>query len=248
MTRALYEMPFAAAALWALGWNVAIFVVCLLAGEAAIRLWRRYPIGVERPALVTAAELGWAVSCVLLNALVTVAGMWLWRRGWIELRENEPRRVLVDFAVLFFAMDLGMYVSHRLAHIPAVFRMVHGTHHQYTSPRPLTLFVLNPLEVLGFGGLWLAVLLLYPASSAAIVLYLGFNVVFGWMGHLGVEPAPAGWAETPLARWVTTSSFHAGHHADRYHNFGFYTVIWDRLFGTLDPGYRVRGWPWARVK
>lgn len=34
-------------------------------------------------------------------------------------------------------------------------------------------------------------------------------------------------------RHVGTSTFHAGHHQDAGHNFGFYTLVWDRLFGTL---------------
>jgi len=24
---------------------------------------------------------------------------------------------------------------------------------------------------------------------------------------------------------------------DRFHNFGFYLLVWDRLFGTLSPDY-----------
>lgn len=28
--------------------------------------------------------------------------------------------------------------------------------------------------------------------------------------------------------------FHGGHHELVRYNFGFYTLLWDRLFGTLD--------------
>ena len=100
---------------------------------------------------------------------------------------------------------------------------------------PLTLFVLHPLETLSFGALWLAVLAVYTASWLGIAVYLTLNLAFGLIGHLGVEPAPRFFARTPGLRHVATGRFHADHHADAGHNFGFYTLIWDRLFGTLAP-------------
>ena len=33
---------------------------------------------------------------------------------------------------------------------------------------------------------------------------------------------------------------HVGHHADPRYNLGFHTTVWDRLFGTLEPGYDLR--------
>jgi lathosterol oxidase len=45
------------------------------------------------------------------------------------------------------------------------------------------------------------------------------------------------WKKTPLLRHVSTSSFHAGHHHEEGHNFGFYMLLWDRLCGTLAPRY-----------
>jgi sterol desaturase/sphingolipid hydroxylase (fatty acid hydroxylase superfamily) len=108
----------------------------------------------------------------------------------------------------------------------------------YERPRPLSLFVLHPVEVIGFGGLWLIVLLAYTSSIEAILVYLSLNLVFGLVGHLGVEPAPGGWIRAPGLRFVSTSTFHAEHHVDRGHNYGFYLLVWDRLFGTLSPDYR----------
>jgi sterol desaturase/sphingolipid hydroxylase (fatty acid hydroxylase superfamily) len=105
------------------------------------------------------------------------------------------------------------------------------------KPRPLTLFMLNPAENLAFGALWLFVIWVYPASWFGMSVYLVLNVLFGTMGHLGVEPLPAWFARTPIVRYVAGSTFHARHHQDLDSNFGFYTLIWDRLFGTLRKDY-----------
>jgi sterol desaturase/sphingolipid hydroxylase (fatty acid hydroxylase superfamily) len=156
----------------------------------------------------------------------------------IQLRPlNNLLDLVVDFGALFLAMDFAMYIFHRVAHHPLLYPLIHDTHHRFENPRPLTLFVLNPFETLGFGALWLVVISIYHSSFAGMILYLTLNVAFGLMGHLGVEPFPARWLEVPLIRYISTSTFHAEHHQDRHHNYGFYTVIWDRLFGTLSPNY-----------
>jgi Delta7-sterol 5-desaturase len=235
---ALYTMPLGGVIIWTLLENFIIFGVCLVMGELIIRRYQKFPI-TPAPPPVTRTEILLALSCVLLNALVTVVGALLWRAGYITVRyETTLWGVVIDTLVLLLAMDLAMYIFHRVAHHPRLFSLVHSTHHRFENPRPLTLFVLNPFEVLGFGGLWLVVLMLYPASWLGIIIYLTLNIVFGLVGHVGVEPFPDRWLKLPLVRLISTSTFHAEHHLDREHNYGFYTVIWDRLFRTISQVYQ----------
>jgi sterol desaturase/sphingolipid hydroxylase (fatty acid hydroxylase superfamily) len=100
--------------------------------------------------------------------------------------------------------------------------------------------VLHPLETLGFGSLWLLVLLAWHWSWLGMCIYFTLNLGAGTLGHLGVEPLPRWWSQVPVLRELGTSTFHAQHHQDPGHNFGFYTLIWDRLFGTLFPDYDAR--------
>jgi len=235
----LQTLPLWQAALWVTLANVGMFIAALGAGELITRRFSKNRITPE-PGPLTRHEKQLAAVCVVLNALVAVAGVLLWREGVIDLRpsgEYSTLTVLADAAVLFVAMDFAMYVFHRVAHHPLLYPIAHRTHHVYESPRPLTLFVLNPIEVLGFGALWLVLLVLYTASIEGILAYLAFNLAFGLVAHLGVEPAPKLWLRLPLLRYVSTSTFHAEHHMDRFHNFGFYLLVWDRLFGTLSPDY-----------
>ncbi|TGE28182.1 sterol desaturase family protein [Hymenobacter metallicola] len=185
---------------------------------------------------VSAQEFRFAAYTLFLNTGITFVGFLLWRHGYIRIREDVSWRVLLDFLVLFLGMDLLMYVFHYGIHHSVLYRWVHGLHHHYTAPQPIDLFVLHPLETLGFGGLWLLLMLVYPASLTAIVAYLVVNVLFGALGHCGVEPYPATWARHPLLRHLGSSAFHFQHHQDDTHNFGFYTSLWDRLFGTYADG------------
>ncbi len=233
----LRDAPLPLIAALAIGENCLILLVSVVIGEWLARRFANRPVVDARPP-IDSAQVLLAVSTVLLNSLVTVLGLLLWRAGIITVRaDTRALPVLRDFLVLVFTMDVFMYVLHRLAHIPLLFRLIHRTHHRYDSPRPLTLFVLNPFEALSFGLLWLALLSCYNATWLGMSLYLGFNVLFGLIGHIGVEPLPDRWKRLPVLRYLATSSFHAGHHGDDGHNFGFYTLIWDRVFGTLAPRY-----------
>jgi Delta7-sterol 5-desaturase len=229
------DLPFVSAVLLFLLENVVQLVVTVLIGDALVKLFHRNRIA-QIPEPVSSFEMLLVISSVLLNTLITLVGWWLWRANLIRIRgSSDAWGVLLDVFVLIVVMDFFMYLLHRVAHHRLIYPFAHRTHHIFENPRPMTLFALNPLEVLGFGGLWLAVLIIYPASILGIVVYLSFNLAFGLVGHLGVEPAP--WLmKTPGLRYLMTSSFHAGHHHDGAHNFGFYTLVWDKLFGTQNLG------------
>jgi sterol desaturase/sphingolipid hydroxylase (fatty acid hydroxylase superfamily) len=222
----------AGAALFFLALNVALFAGSLLLGHLIIARFgfRRVT---DPPSPLERQEVVLAALCVVLNAGVTLAGWFLWRDGVITARRGVGWRIGLDALVLFILMDAAMYLLHRLAHLRWVYPWLHRAHHRYDRPRPLNLFVLSPLEVLAFGALWLVVLRVYPASFVGIGLYLALNLLFGTLGHVGVEPFPNSWLDGAAGRHLGSSTFHAGHHQHEHVNFGFYTTLWDRLFGTL---------------
>lgn len=228
---AFAPMSLLQASLWLLLVNIAVFALSVGFGELGIRVLQPRRIAAE-PDPLEATEIWLAIGCVLLNSLVAIAGWWLWQRGWIRVRSGGGWRIALDVVLMLIVMDFLMYVFHRIAHHPWIFPIVHATHHRYDRPRPLSLFVLNPFEVLGFGGLWLLLLMLYTSTWSGICIYLTLNVVFGTLGHLGVEPFPKSWERWPILRHLGSSTFHAHHHGQAESNFGFYTTIWDQLFRT----------------
>lgn len=172
----------------------------------------------------------------ILNTIVTYAGFRLWKDGIITIGTGFSWVIVTDFLMLFFAMDLLMFIFHFIIHKTFLFKTVHQLHHQAVDPTPIDLFVLHPVEAIGFGGLWLLLLMLCPFNIYAIMIYLTVNVIFGLAGHLGMEPLPERVRSLPLLKYLGTSTFHHHHHQDIRHNFGFYTSIWDRIFGTYYDG------------
>lgn len=232
----LRALPLGPALVASLAINVGLVAIGLPLAAVVARRFRHRPTNPPPPP-ITGKEIALAVACTLVNCVVFSAGLALHRRGLLRLAPDTPARIALDFAILFWAMDLAMYVFHRLAHHRWLFALAHATHHAYERVRPLSLFALNPLEASGFGALWIVLLCAHPAAPTSMVLYLTLNTLFGLVGHLGVEFVPKRWLRVPILRALGTSSFHAQHHVHERVNFGFYTVLWDRLFGTMHAGY-----------
>jgi len=175
----------------------------------------------------------WCGLTNIINTVVTYAGFFLWEERWIDITFSQPIFiVLVDFMILFFAMDLLMYLFHFIIHKTVLYKWIHSLHHESVNPKPIDLFILHPVETFCFGALWLLVLVAHAFNAYAIVLYLAINVVFGLAGHLGVEIIPDAARKRGIWKYVGTSTFHHDHHRDVEHNFGFYTNLWDRVMGT----------------
>ncbi len=222
---------------WLFFQNILQFFLCVGAGLLLIKLFSARRI-YQAPEPLTKKELLLAAGCVFFNSLVAFVGWLLWKNGTIVITRELDWTCFADTIILLLLMDLLMYVTHRIVHIKGIYSLVHRTHHIYEDTRPLSLFVLSPLEVFGFGFLWLLVLCLYSSSWLGIVLYLLLNAAFGAIGHIGVEPFPKSWLKIPLLQRLTTSTFHAQHHKEIDSNFGFYTDIWDNLFGSLNKAYK----------
>jgi Delta7-sterol 5-desaturase len=185
-------------------------------------------------------ECAAAIGSVGLNAGVSLLGWWLWKCDVITISVTPLWVSLIHCVAMTLFMDVGMYFFHRLAHHPILFKWIHSFHHRHEVTNPISLFVLHPVEVLGFGMLMMVYLMVVPVSMVGLVSYLTLNVLWGTLGHSGVEPLPAKLLAVPIFRLIGTSTFHAEHHEHLRYNFGFYTLFWDQVFGTLDPEYEKR--------
>jgi sterol desaturase/sphingolipid hydroxylase (fatty acid hydroxylase superfamily) len=226
----LLQLPEYAIWMLFLAENILITVSVLMIGHVLLQRFSSEPVKAYR---YTLRE--WLICAVtnILNTLVTYAGFWLWKGGHLIMDMSASLFLIYDFVILFLAMDLLMYIFHYAIHKTFLYKAMHGLHHKAVDPKPIDLFILHPVETLCFGGLWLILLLLYPFNVYAIILYLTVNVIFGMAGHLGIEPLSEKMRGNAFLKYFGTSTFHHQHHQNVQHNFGFYTTLWDRLFGTL---------------
>ncbi len=183
----------------------------------------------EKDHPVSASDFYLSLFTVACNSLVMLIGAFLWKNGWIVLGSTQSGwGIFAEVLALLLLMDLFMYFFHYAAHLPFVYKMIHGKHHEHVSTNYLSLFVLHPFETIGFGLMMLVLLLCYDFSVISISIYLSINLIWGTIGHLNREFFPASFDRL----FVGTTRFHNQHHLDETKNFGFYTSIWDRLFRT----------------
>jgi Delta7-sterol 5-desaturase len=136
------------------------------------------------------------------------------------------------FAAVIVFNDLWFYGVHRLLHTRWLFAHVHGVHHRSLDVNPFSSYSFHWIESLLVTG-WLVPMLLWtpiplPALVAAQIVGLLNNVG----SHLGYELLPRWWLRAPFLRWTNTATFHALHHERFTGNFGLFSRVWDRLFGT----------------
>jgi Delta7-sterol 5-desaturase len=195
------DAPFVYASLFFAVLNFLMYGLSTYLGE---RLGRANPNRIAaRQSTFGAIEIFWGGVSTVLNILVTLVGLWLYRVGVLVLPESVSwSRLLFDVFLFLLVMDALMYVLHRVAHLRR-FYVIHALHHRYEAPTAGTLFVLHPIETVGFGSLWIVLLLIYPFSFWAVVIYVGLNLYYGLVGHLGVEMYPSWWAKNSLTGWFT---------------------------------------------
>lgn len=226
----LWRLDFVSVSAVFLVLNVMIFGGALAAGYV---IGRFFPGGKTYHGKVTATELILSGSTVFINSAITSAGWLLWKAGVIRLNvAGVWWQIARDTLVLVLAMDLALYILHRIAHIPFFHKIAHYKHHEFREVRVLTLFVMSPLEALGFGTLWVFTLCFFPFTIESVAIFLNLNLFFGITAHAGVALYPEWLRRAVSAVGLTYPDFHRLHHENESANMGFYTRLWDILWGT----------------
>jgi Delta7-sterol 5-desaturase len=143
----------------------------------------------------------------------------------------------LGFVYMFFVHDAYFYLIHRFMHLPVLFKNVHLIHHKSTNPSPWTAYAFHPLEALLEAGIAPLIAFTLPVHKFGFILFMLFQIIYNIYGHLGFELYPKGFNKTIIGKWVNTGVAHNQHHKHFKGNYGLYTLIWDRLFGTLRPDY-----------
>lgn len=215
--------------------NIVLFF-CSMALYTVVSKFSKQALIQENYQSITKSDIGLSLIVLVCNSAVFVLGETLWEIDIIKVEAaGSFSTVLFQVIVLILAMDFLMYVFHRIAHLPILYTWVHGKHHEHTSVNSLSLFVLHPIEAIGFGLLFIVVLMLYSFNVWAITVYLIVNLIWGTIGHLNQGI----FKENGVKKWISKvfclSLFHNRHHQYPNCNYGFYTLFWDKLFNT----YRV---------
>ncbi len=135
--------------------------------------------------------------------------------------------------IMLIIYDLHFYLVHVLLHYKKIFNLVHVVHHKSKYVSPLSALAMHPIEtILTHGGLVILFFLL-PIHTSHVYIWVAVTFVYTTYLHLGVEIYSDKFLNTKLGKLIYTATHHAKHHSFFEGNYGFYTLIWDKLFKTL---------------
>lgn len=176
----------------------------------------------------------WVISTLICNTLITALGFELYQLGVIRIDfSHNLFSIIIDAILLILIMDFCMFCFHYLAHSLKTLHRIHNLHHTHVSTNIYSLFVLHPIETLGFGIIWLCLISLFEFNYIGLIVYLFLNLMYGILGHLKKNIFPESWSENVVTKWISDTKFHNDHHQNETHNFGFYFTYWDKIFKTI---------------
>ena len=163
----------------------------------------------------------------------TIGGTFAWHvaRGgysalYLDVREHGLWYLLPSAVLCFFAIDAGLYYSHRALHSPWAFRHIHRWHHRYTAPVIFTTTAVHPLEFLTFELFLLLPAFVVPMHVGVYIAVIAYTYFIGMIDHCGIE-----------VRWMLPlhgdNRFHDDHHVYFHCNYAHHTTLLDRLHGTV---------------
>jgi len=150
------------------------------------------------------------------------------------LLNQFPAPLWLALIASIIALDLSLYLQHRLFHaVPLLWRL-HRTHHADPDLDVTTALRFHPLEIALSMLLKLAAITALGAPPAAVLIFEILLNAAAMFNHANLNlPLPL---DRALRRIIVTPDMHRVHHSTRpdetNKNFGFNLALWDHLFKT----------------
>jgi sterol desaturase/sphingolipid hydroxylase (fatty acid hydroxylase superfamily) len=182
-------------------------------------------------------EIRQSVSALLLFSAYCLIVYHAARKGatavYFDFAAHPWWWAVAGFAAMVVLHDIYFYTTHRLMHLPPLFKAVHAGHHRSLTPTPWSILSFQPLETISQFGFFALVIFFVPLHPATLLAYLLFDGIVNAAGHCGHEFVAPASQEHWVLKYVNAVTHHDLHHSRFRYNFGQYFNILDRLFGTF---------------
>ena len=186
-------------------------------------------------------ELGYSLLTMLIFSSIIVflnsPAIVIYTTRYQSINEYGWYYYFSVFPLLFLMHDFYFYIMHRIMHHPTVFKYIHLVHHKSTNPSPWAAYAFHPLEAIIEQGIVVIFYFTLPIHISHLAIFFLFSIIYNVYGHLGYELYPKGFNKNWFGKWINTSINHNQHHQFFKGNYGLYTLIWDRIFGTIRKDY-----------
>jgi sterol desaturase/sphingolipid hydroxylase (fatty acid hydroxylase superfamily) len=205
-------------------WTILIIANIAMYGLTILISYSWSKIKQHKTLQLTKQDIYNSILVLVINILVAIPGYLLFTKGYISFIKDS--HFIVHFLMLYIGFDLAMYILHLASHYVWPFKNFHQKHHTHQYFNAISLYVMEPIESILFGLLLSLSAWVYPLNIYSFLSFIFFNWLFGVIGHLNTN-------SKKQPKLFGNHIFHKTHHQHPNNNYGFYTVIWDKLFGTF---------------
>lgn len=175
------------------------------------------------------------IPIAFIVSVVYILGIYELNKLYFDISEFGWVWFFGQMFLLMFITDLWFYAVHRLIHTKFLYKIIHKRHHLSTDPSPFAANSIHPFEsILDFIFILLASFI-FPLHPIALFIVVNISALWSTIGHLGYEIFPRAFTGSIFGKYLNFATVHNQHHKLFLYNFGYYTTIWDRIFGTLHP-------------
>jgi lathosterol oxidase len=183
------------------------------------------------------SEIGWSLASAALYGIPAGIVAWGWQeRGWTKIYTDVGDYPLwwlpVSVIAYLVIHDAWFYWTHRLMHVPWIYRRAHAVHHASHPPTAWAAMSFHPWETLTGAVVIPALVFLVPIHAGALLAVLLIMTVMGITNHMGWEMFPRALVHGAAGKWLITASHHQLHHQRNKCNYGLYFRFWDHWCGT----------------
>lgn len=217
--------------------RLSLFLILLFVLAMAEWVWPRHNAAPQRRrrwttnlGLGTLNALGVGV---LLPLLAVSAAGWAQVHG-VGILHVLQMPALAATLIGFLALDLVIYLQHRLMHRVGWLWRLHRVHHTDLAIDVSSGVRFHPLEIAFSLGVKVAAILLLGVTPGVVMVFEIVLSSFSLFTHANVAIPPG------IERWlrwvIVTPDMHRIHHSmlrdEHDSNYGFQLVWWDRLFNS----------------
>ena len=231
---------------WAWDWLVIYSRYFVIAGIAYFLFYtgREKIFGIKKlqnripnPRLIR-KEIRYSMISLSIYCLTSLGVYYAYYTGWtqiyLSIEENGWAYFFLSIIITLVLHDAYFYWTHRLLHIPRIFKSIHRTHHLSHSPDPWSAFSFHPIEAIISVGIIPLIVFLIPIHPYALFIFLTIMTLANVNGHLGFELFSKKYRKGRVGQWQNTASLHDLHHARSKNNYGLYFTFWDRIMKTFN--------------
>ena len=151
---------------------------------------------------------------------------------------------IVMFLVSMVLQDAWFYWGHRLMHTKMFYKH-HFWHHRSVAPTVWSNYSDSYVDAFAMQSYFLIAPLVLPIPPLVLIGHRVWDHVNGQIGHSGGESFADSTTRFPSPMVCVT--FHDQHHEHFNYNFANFFSFWDRVCGTLHPGYDAKVKRWSQT-